>query len=341
MKRLLLIISTLIFTTLLYAQDLTIVTMNAWPGLSGKGFFNCEEYESEEVREFRQEVFSAGLAKLDADIIILNGINPAQEFAESAGGNLGMVSNGWISKSGFRIGPVSLPLNLKTGDAILARPEFSPEPAGRKVLNGGFSNGTFTFFSRNGVQIISSRLTIGETDIYVFSAEWSESVFSDRNSLEMLLDAYLENGIEPEVYSDSIEDAVGGARLRLTEAEETLAFINRTAGEAPVILCGSLNALPGSEEMNILMSAGFMDVFEETGSGAGNTYDPGLNKNVDKMDDSRPSTGHRTDYILIRGEALAPVDAELVLNKPVYGVYPSNRFGVKAVIRLSENLSGQ
>jgi hypothetical protein len=341
MKKLLLILSAFLISTILYAQDLSIVTVNAWSGMDNEGFFKCGEYESEEVRDFRQEVLSAGLEKQAADVIVLNGINPSGNFIGTAAESLGMVSDAWVSKSGFRIGPLSLPINLKTGDAILVRENLSPVFAGRKILNGGFSNRTFTFFSRNGSQLLCSRINFNGTDIYIFSVEWAESVFSDRMSLELLLDSYLENDIEPEQYSDLIEDAVSGSQLRAAQAEETLSFINSTAGEAPVVLCGSLNALPGSAEMDLLMSAGFIDVFKKAGSGAGYTLDPKINTNIYKMDDELSLGRYRTDYILIRGAELIPIDAELVFNKPVYGVYPSNRFGVKAVIRLSGNPSGQ
>ncbi|MBI9107105.1 MAG: endonuclease/exonuclease/phosphatase family protein [Spirochaetales bacterium] len=339
MKRILLIISTLLISVTLYAQDLTIVTLNAWPGISGKGFLSCQEFENEEVRMFRHEVLAAGLKKLDADIIVLNGINPAPAFAETAAGELGMTSDVWISKSGFRIGPVSLPLNLKVGDAILAKDSLAQEPFGRKLLNGGISNRTFTLFSRNGSQIICSKITQAGTDIYVFSVEWAESVFSDRESLQRLLDAYINEDIEPGVYSESIRDAVGGAQLRKKQAEETLSFINNTAGGAPVILCGSLNALPDSDEMNILKSAGFIDVWEKDGRGKGYTWAPYVNTNIDKMNDPRPKAGYRSDYILIRGNELIPVAVEIVFDEPVYGVFPSNRFGLRAVVRLSESPS--
>jgi len=341
MKKLLLIISILFISAVINAENLTIITMNSWTGISAGGFLNCKEYESEEVRLFRHEVLSAGLEKLDADVIVLNGINPAHEFAETTAEKLGMTANVWISRSGFRIGSVSLPLNLKAGDVILTKEELVSEFAGRKILNGGISNRTFTLFSRNGSQIISSKINLGGMDVYIFSAEWAESVFSDRQSLELLLDNYLEDVIEPEIYSDLIENAVDGAKLRLTQAEETLAFINSTAGEAPVILCGSLNALPGSDEMTILESAGFVDVFDKAGSGTGYTWNPDVNANIEKMNGPRPRAAYRTDYILIRGKALTASTAEIVFDEPVYGVYPSNRFGVRAVLRLSESPSGQ
>lgn len=341
MKKTVLILFAIVFSTAVFAEDISIVTINAWPGLEEKGFLNCGEIETAEVRLFRQEVLTTGLAKLEADIISLNGINPAPAMAGEAAEALGMSADAWISKSGFRIGPVGLPMNLKTGDAILAREDLAAQFAGRKVLGGGISNRTFTLFSRRGTQIISSMVNIAGREVWIFTAEWSESIFSDRESLDFLLDSYLAGDLEPELYAEAVKDAVDGAALRLTQAEETLAFINSTAGEAPVVLCGSLNALPGSSEMKLLESAGFTDVYAAAGRGSGNTLDPKRNTNLSKIKGPLPAAGYRTDYILIRGEGLKALSAELVFDEPVYGVYPSSRFGVKAVVRLSESPSEQ
>lgn len=349
-KEIILLFSVLICSGTAFAEELSIVTANAWSGMSNKGFISCEEYEPDDVRGFRTEILISGLKELDADIIVLNGLNPAVKTAGMLASELEMSVSAWVSRSGMRIGPVSLPLNLKEGDAVLTAEALSAEPAGRLSLNSLISTGVFTFAGRDGVQVIGRKITVpgisGDDGnafaLYVFSAVWSESVFNDKDSLDRLMTAYLSGEIDAEKYPEYISRAVEGAEARRAEAEKTLSFINSVAGSAPVILAGSLNALPGSGELQILKDAGFTDVYERSGRGPGNTVDSKRNSNFAKLNDEAAAvydlvkSSFRADYILIRGSELKPRSADIVLDEPVYGVFPSNRFGVRAVIDISK-----
>jgi hypothetical protein len=341
MKRIILTAAFLVSAGIFFAEDLSLVTINAWLALDYKGFINAGQYEPGEVRQFREEVLISGLKELNPDAAVLNGLNPADSRAGEIAAELDLDYNSAVSRSGIRIGPVSLPVNLREGDAVLADSRFSPEPAGRKLLGGGISNNTFTLFSRSSSQIICTKLNTSAGEIYVYSAVWRGSRFSDRASIIDQTDKYLSGEISPQEYAGRIGDAVFGTEERITQAEETLAFINGTAGKAPVILMGSLNALPGSKEMSILKEAGFTDVYEAVGRGEGYTWDSSVNSNISKMGDSGLSGKYRIDYILIRGGDMVPVSAEVVFNEPVYGVYASTHFGVKAVVRLPESPSAQ
>lgn len=341
MKKTVFIVSLILSAAVLYSEDFSVVSVNAWSGLGTKGFFRQEEIETPEVRSFRGEVLAGGLGQADADIVVLSGINPAESRASELASALGMRAEVMVARSGFRLGPVSLPVNLKSGDVVLTREDLSAESTGRKALGGGFSNGFFTFLAGDGSQIIGCRMTIGERDVFVFSAEWRRSVFSDRGTLELLLDAYSDGALPAEAYAEAVEDAVSGAGERLRQAGETLAFINSTAGENPVVLCGSLNALPDSPEMELLYGGGFSDVWTIAGRGAGYTWEPEINDNIKKMEPQLPQRACRIDYILIRGEGLEAEHAEIIFDDAVYGVFPSNRFGIRAELRISGNPSGQ
>ena len=356
MKRKIVYSVLLLFTVLfwngtVFAEEISVITANAWPGLSDKGFFSCKEYEPEDVRGFRREVLLTGLAELDADVVVLNGINPVSDFADAAAESLEMNYSAWVSRSGFRVGPVSIPVNLKEGDAVFTSEALRAEEAGRLSLNSLLSTGFVTAGAKNAVQVIGRKIFIpGITDaegnelgVYIFSASWSESVFNDRKTMERLMDAYLAGDISSDLYPVLIDEAVSGAEIRRLEAEKTLSFINSVAGASPVILAGSLNALPESDELKILKDAGFVDVFERSGRGNGYTIDIERNSNFKKFSEDSTtayeftSSRYRADYIFVRGEGLKPVSAEIVLDDPVYGVYPSNRFGIKAVIDVGKS----
>ncbi len=344
-----------IFSGYVFAEELTVVTVNSWSAMNHSGFLRCDEYEEETVRGFRQEVLTTGLKELEADVIILNGINPAESFAAETALELGMNADVWVSRSGIRFGPVSLPLNLKEGDAILSAEKLASEPAGRMSLNSTLSTGAVTLFARDGVQVFGRKIDItaeGESTaggVYIFSAVWNESLFNDENSLRRLTDAYLSGEINADDYMLLVKDAVEGAETRLVQAGRTLSFINSIAGAGPVIVAGSFNALPDSPEIKVLKDAGFIDVFERAGKGPGYTIDVQKNSNYQKLRQAAEDNGdpagialdimsgkYRTDYIMIRGAGLKPLSAGIVLDKPVYGVYPSNRFGVSAVIDISD-----
>ena len=330
------------------AESFSFVTMNAWSAMDNSGLISCNEYEPENDRLFRNEILSSALAGLDADVIVLNDLNPANRLAESIAAGIGMNAEAWISQSGVRIGPVSLPVNLKSGDAILTADALSSEPAGRLHMNGMLAGKTVSFFSRRGVQVFGKLVKGKEVSFYLFSAVWTESLFDDEKTLESLLNGYLDGSFTAEEYTGYVSNAVNGSSIRQEQAAETLSFINSIAGEEPVVLMGSLNALPGSEELDMLTDAGFVDVFSRAGRGAGYTLDSAGNTSFKKFPEGSPQAAlkslsgqYRSDYILVRGSGVRPVSAEVVLDEPVYGVYPSCRYGVKAVIEFAPNPSAQ
>ncbi|MDC7226077.1 MAG: hypothetical protein PQJ61_04860 [Spirochaetales bacterium] len=328
------------------AEELSFVTVNAWSGMDYSGIISCDEYESDGDREFRREILTSSLADTSADVIVLNGLNPAGPAAGAVSGELGMKSYAWVSRSGVRIGPVSLPANLKEGDAVLTAEGLTVEPAGRMQMKGLSAGSAVTLFARDGVQAAGCLVSTGDVSFYVFSVVWTESLFADKESLLTLLSAYSNGEISGEEYTGFTENAVEGAAARLEQAAETLSFINSVAGETPVVLMGSLNALPGSAELDLLTDAGFIDIYARSGRGPGYTVDMAGNSSFKKIPEgglqkarALLSGQYRSDYILMRGRGMKPVSAEIVLDEPVYGVFPSARYGVKAVIEFSPILS--
>jgi endonuclease/exonuclease/phosphatase family metal-dependent hydrolase len=109
-------------------------------------------------------------------------------------------------------------------------------------------------------------------------------------------------------------------------------------GPPPVIL-GDLNADPDSDEMRYLRglatlagtSVFFADCWSATREDKGYTYD---RKNPYALRSREPS--RRIDYIFVRGPdghlRGEPLSAELAMNEPVDGVWPSDHFAVVAEI---------
>jgi endonuclease/exonuclease/phosphatase family metal-dependent hydrolase len=97
---------------------------------------------------------------------------------------------------------------------------------------------------------------------------------------------------------------------------------------------GSFHARPDSEEIALLREAGFVDVWQAVGRGAGVTYDPRVNTNILDNDLSASSEPARVDYIFIRGADIYARSARLVFDRSTYGVFPSDHYGIYAELRV-------
>jgi endonuclease/exonuclease/phosphatase family metal-dependent hydrolase len=131
-----------------------------------------------------------------------------------------------------------------------------------------------------------------------------------------------------------------GQEWRLGEARATIAFVAQVAGDKPAILLGDFNALPESEEIALLRQAGFIDAFAAAGAGDGITWDEERNANIrlqrrahpDEIPEDPPNK--RIDFVFVRGAGLTVRRAEVVLDRAVEGIVPSDHYGVLAEVAL-------
>jgi endonuclease/exonuclease/phosphatase family metal-dependent hydrolase len=148
------------------------------------------------------------------------------------------------------------------------------------------------------------------------------------------VDQYAADDLAGDDLISLVGEAVSGSEVRKTEAQRTLVYINELAGQEPVILMGSFHALPDSDEIAMLRDAGFVDVWQVVGRGAGSTFDPGSNSNIDTSEAGISTDAERIDYIFIRGDDIAARSVRLIFNRPTYGVYPSDHYGIYAELRV-------
>jgi hypothetical protein len=94
------------------------------------------------------------------------------------------------------------------------------------------------------------------------------------------------------------------------------------------------DATASSEEIGILIRAGFRDAYGEAGELPGFTWDGRKNSDIQLQKRVCPddfwleATGKRIDYVFYRGPVLRVTKNEVVLDLPVEGVYPYDHFGV-------------
>jgi len=119
--------------------------------------------------------------------------------------------------------------------------------------------------------------------------------------------------------------------IRLKQTLELEAFVQKKAGNLPMVLLGDLNAGPDASSVTYLRETlGWCDTFE-----AKNPGDPGLTwnyRNPYAEAEREKMAERRIDYIFIR-EQMGPFkkiqSSNIVFDKPSdNGVYPSDHFGV-------------
>jgi endonuclease/exonuclease/phosphatase family metal-dependent hydrolase len=227
---------------------------------------------------------------------------------------------------------------LREGDAILARPELGLRRAGRRQLSGGPVGNFFAAHFSDATQVVAARIRVARRDVYLFCTHWHASAFPSDTFLAELERQRCFGKLSSREYARQLAAARAGQKWRLREAHKTLAFIERVAGSSPAILMGDFNALPNSDEISLLGKAGFLDAFATVGKGPGFTWDEGQNTNIQfehrSDSDWAPDESHnkRIDYVFVRGAGLNISRAQVVLDRPIEGLYPSDHFGVLAEI---------
>ena len=314
-------------------KTLKIVTVNVWSGLTYNGAFKSGTYESREERAFRYGLLVNALRDLDADIIGVNEANMLPGYAKRLSRDLDYDYIYAVRFGGIRLGQAGFPINLREGQVILAKKYLNLAPAGSGSLSGGYAGNFASFHWRDAERVVAGKITVGEREVFLFSAGWHASEFSSEPQLKTLVDLYSSGSIEGPDLLARMRDAVNGQEERLIEAVKTVEFISEVAGDSAVVLMGTLNALPGSDEISILTDAGFIDAWR-AGRGEGYTRDGVRNTNIIKYFYDEQSAENprrdRIDYIFFRGSGLTAKKVAIALDEATYEVHPSDHFAVVA-----------
>jgi endonuclease/exonuclease/phosphatase family metal-dependent hydrolase len=324
------------------AQNLRVVTINVWAGLDYKGSLKMGEYQDPETRGRRTQLLLEQLRELDPDVIAVNEANKLPRYARLLAREMGYDQIYHVGLGGLRAGPLGLPLNLREGDVILARKELQLESVGRRQLSGGPVGNFFTFHFADATQVIGGRVFVAGRELYVFNTHWHASALPTADYFQQLAERRAAGLIDARRYDELVDEAVEGQKWRLGEARKTVQFIDKIAGQAPVILMGDFNAPSETEEIAVLEEAGFRDAYAEAGELPGYTWDGRQNSNIQLQKRAFPEDfwlepkQQRIDYIFLRGSGLQVEESEVVLDLPAAGLYPSDHFGVLADFQVLE-----
>ena len=335
-KKLPVITAFIILSCSLWAeQALTFVTINVWSGLTNQGVFKSGSLESREERSFRYGLLVNAIRELDADVIAVNEANMLPGYAKKLARDLDYDFIYAVRFGGVRLGQAGFPINLREGEAILAKKHLYLAMVGTRGLSGGYAGNFASFHVRDATRVLAGKITLGERDVYLFNTHWKESEFSSGPQLREMVDTFAADGISSSRLIELMQDAMSGHETRAMEAAETLDYVDEVCAGRAAVLMGTLGALPDSPEIALVKESGFTDAWSGNRD-AGYTRDGLINTNIMKYHDEeqngRAPVRARVDYIFIRGDGVRAKSSKIVFEKATYDTHASDHFGVLAVI---------
>ena len=330
-----------------HSDSLRVVDINVWSGLDYIGIATMGEYESAELREKRYQLLLTQLQQLKPDIIGIHEANSLPYYAKRLAANLDYDVYYHVGVGGIRAGVFGLPLNMREGDAILARKSLSMQPIGTRQLSGGYIGNFATFHLDDATQVLGVKILFHDTPVFVFATHWHASILAEETMMEELLQLRNRKRISKSDYQNILDEISEGKSWRMGEAIKTIKFVQDSVGESAFILMGDFNSVAGSAEISSLKAVGMIDTFASVNAGSSNgfTWDPQLNLNIRKYYQSGADVSHpfeyfsqqdgqkrrRIDFIFLGNSiesGLTPVGSRVVLNEVIDGVHTSDHFGI-------------
>ncbi len=335
-------------------KNLRFMSINVWSGLDYRGTLVMGEYETPGVRETRFQGLLAEIRRLDPDIIGINEANFLPDYVERLAAEMDYDYLYHVGVSGLHVGRAGLPWNLREGDAILAKKDMGLSLAGRKQLSGGgFIGNMFSFHTQDATQVLVGKVRVNGRDLYVAVTHWHASPADDAASRATLKRLEEKWGYGDDRLAEALKSLAADNEWRMSEAKLMSDYLDSIVpAGAPLAVLGDFNAEIDSPEMRFLTEKGYIDAWSRVSRLEGFTWNPAVNTNIksfyltdnEKRFDSlyehlnsiNEATGKRIDFILLN-ESLGAgpvVEASVCFDRPYGEIYPSDHFGVFAVVAL-------
>lgn len=136
------------------------------------------------------------------------------------------------------------------------------------------------------------------------------------------------DGRELNVYDTHLHWTDAGGRIRAEQVADALAYVADTAGDAPSVLAGDLNASLDAPELQPLLGP-FADAYAALHP----DMRPGDRAHA-TLDLAQYPPRH-IDQVLLQREALVPVQAGVIFRDPVNGTLASDHYGVLTRFRFA------
>lgn len=338
----------------LQTDRIRCMSINVWSGLDYIGTFKMGEYENPDIREKRYQAFLKEIAKLQPDIIAINEANFLPDYVKRLAKDINYDYIYHVGVAGLKIGRFGIPVNLKEGDALLARKELHLQKAGHMQLSGGgIITNFFSFHTQDATQVLIGKVIVNAKPVFVAVTHWHASPFDTPKSRELLKELMKKYGYTDEEYKEALKKLEEDNRWRMDEARLMAEYCKAIVPEnSPLIVMGDFNATPDSPEMQYFLNQGFYDTYLSSKNRDSYTWNPLKNTNIQKyyaIDTNKKFDSlyshlnkihelepKRIDYIIVN-KAIAPdtiIDSRVCCDTLYDGIHLSDHFGVYAEIRI-------
>lgn len=263
---------------------LRVLTLNVWSGLNYTGIWKMGEYETPAHRNQRYDLLVEKLKESQPDVICLQEVNPAPEYARKLAHDIGYKAYAFVGMGGIHLGPIGIPINFREGDAILIKPEFDVQSLGRRKLSGqGISTNWITFHFGEINQGIGIRISKDNWQIDVFNTHLHAGPALNSSTVNLLQKQWKSGNITDQEYAEIAGKFAHHAERRYQEALGLLRFILKKARKNDIIIvAGDFNCVQGSAAYQLMSDAGFSDTGVQGGAKDKFTWDPGQNSNIQR-----------------------------------------------------------
>ncbi len=336
---------------------LKVLTINVWSGLDYKGIFRSGDYETPDRREARFRSLVTQAKELSPDVIFVQEANPVDRYAARLAEALRMEEVHQVVNGGKRIGSWGIPVNLKEGLVILARPDLSLTKVDAWKLSGtwGIHTDLFTFHHTEAVIILAARIKSDQEDIFLVNVHLAASPLMPEDLDGFRKKVLAETTMSDDQFRKALKKWRKREQRRFREMEKLLGRLQELPSGAPLIVAGDFNDGPGSRVIQTFMErGGFTEVLAETPEEESCTWDPARNANTafsSRVTDARGKAREgyellaslvsekcrRLDYIFMLNllPARDPGDGRIVMTDISDGIMTSDHFGVYGEVSLS------
>lgn len=339
------------------AGKLRVVTINVWSGLDYHGTFSFGEYESNAQRNRRFGILLKQLRELDPDVIFVQEANPVRQYASRLADSLGFDEIHQVCNAGIRVLGLGIPSNFEEGIVILARKPLHLREYDVWKLSGGFGLfGDFMSVNFDEAEFAQvGEITIHGEPVFLINVHLSAFPPNDSVFYRSALNQLAPGAIESEELSRVEEGIAYGSVRRMEETESLTDQLSELPVDAPKILGGDFNSVPGS---NVISRLNRLRIISEASlspaKGSSPTWDPRENANISY---STRFTDARGDSLDLYGKISALYDARarridylfcsrqfgdssvqnynVVIDSSYNGVFASDHFGVAADVSLA------
>jgi endonuclease/exonuclease/phosphatase family metal-dependent hydrolase len=335
-------------------NELKVMTINVWSGLTYDGTFSMGYYDTDEFREKRFVSLVAEIKDLKPDVIAVNEANYLPGYVKRLAKELDYSYIYHVGVSGLKIFRVGIPVNLREGDTILARKGLLLEQAGHMQLSGGPVCNSASFHTTDATQVLIGKIVSGGKAVFIAATHLHSSVPDNEQTMEIAGKIKHQSGYTDEEYREFLASITSENKWREMEMKKLIAYLDKKIPEgAPLILLGDFNTGMDSPEIYELLKAGFYDTYSLMNTDGGFTWDAGLNDNIKRFylpgSDKKQKTLYkhvdnytsvidrkRIDFIFAGNDILydSVISSQVVCNKGYDGVMPSDHFGVMTVFEI-------